>query len=328
VAAAGRVIVVGSINVDLVTRVARLPLAGETVGDGVFEQHHGGKGANQAVAARRLGAVVEFVGAVGDDAFGAAAATALGAEGVGTSELRRVASTPTGLALILVDASGENLIAVAPGANASVNPADVEAALTRLAVGPSDVVLVSHEIPMAAARAALTAGRRAGARTILNPAPATGIDRATFGLADLVTPNRRELTTLVSAEAERLGRPNPAAEAPERQARSLIETNAEGEGPRHGFVVTLGRAGALAVARDDAGTVAGVAVPAVSVASVDSTGAGDTFNGVLAAGLVEGRSLEESVRRAVRAAAMATTQVGAREGMPTAERLAEVAADR
>src|SRR3954447_7858684 len=126
---AGRIIVVGSINVDLVTRVERLPGPGETVGRGVFEQHHGGKGANQAIAARRLGAVVEFVGAVGDDAFGESAAAALDGEGVGTGELQRRASTPTGVALILVDASGENLIAVAPGANAVVSPADVRAAL-------------------------------------------------------------------------------------------------------------------------------------------------------------------------------------------------------
>jgi ribokinase len=318
-----RVIVVGSVNVDLVTRVARLPAPGETVGGGTFEQHHGGKGANQAVAARRLGASVEFVGCLGRDAFGDQAAAALASEGVGTTALRRVDDAPTGVALILVDASGENVIAVAPGANAALTAADVTTALTALDPQQDDVLLISHEIPTAAVRAALVAARRAGARSILNPAPATGVDRGMFGLADVLTPNRGELATIAVEEARKLGRASPAATTPERQAQALLERNAEGDGPRLAVVATLGPAGALAIIRDGRGTRT-VSVPAHAVTTVDATGAGDTFNGALAAGLVAGRALEDSVGRAVVAAALATTSIGAREGMPTAAQLDDI----
>jgi ribokinase len=318
-----RVIVVGSVNVDLVTRVARLPAPGETVGGGTFEQHHGGKGANQAVAARRLGATVEFVGCLGRDAFGDQAAAALTADGVGTTALRRVDGAPTGVALILVDAAGENVIAVAPGANAALTAADVMTALTALAPDEHDVLLISLEIPTAAVRAALQAARRAGARSILNPAPATGVDRGMFGLADVLTPNRGELATIAVEEARKLGRASPAATTPERQAQALLERNAEGDGPRLAVVATLGPAGALAVIRDGSGTRT-VSVPAPAVTTVDATGAGDTYNGALAAGLVAGLALEESVGRAVVAAALATTSVGAREGMPTAAQLDDI----
>jgi ribokinase len=318
-----RVIVVGSVNVDLVTRLARLPAPGETVGGGIFEQHHGGKGANQAVAARRLGAPVEFIGCLGLDAFGDAAADALAAAGVGTGAVRRTDAAPTGVALILVDGAGENVIAVAPGANATLTASDVTAALAGLGANSEDVVLISHEIPTAAVRAALLAARGAGARSILNPAPASGIDRGLFGLADVLTPNRSELATIAAEEARRLGRPSPAATAPERQAQALLERNAEGDGPRSAVVATLGPAGALAILRDGRGSRT-VSVPSYAVATVDATGAGDTFNGALAAGLVGGRSLEDSVRRAVVAAALATARVGAREGMPTAAQLDDI----
>ena len=318
----GRVIVVGSVNVDLVNRVARLPAPGETVSGGTFAQHHGGKGANQAVAARRLGTLVEFVGAVGADAYGDAATESLRAEGVGIAELRRRPAVPTGVALILVDAIGENIIAVAPGANATLDAGEVTASLARLSLAGRDVLLVSHEIPTAAARAALIAGVRAGARSIFNPAPAAGLDRGIFGLAHLLTPNRSELATLVMDEARRTGRPGPAGESPERQARSLLESNAEGDGPSLGIVVTLGGAGALLVARV-AAAIRTLAVAALNVDTVDSTGAGDAFNGTLAASLAASLSLDDAVRRAVAAAGLATTRAGAREGMPTAAELAE-----
>jgi ribokinase len=317
----GRVIVVGSINVDLVERVPHLPAAGETVGGGTIEEHHGGKGANQAVAARRLGANVEFVGAVGTDAFGSAAVAALAAEGVGTSEVLRVPDGSSGIALILVDPSGENVIAVAPGANSRVTPAVVEAALGRLAPTAADVVLVSHEIPTTAARAALAAARIAGATTIFNPAPAASVERSILGLADFVTPNRSELAAIAIVEGSRVGRSYPAGNPPEHQATALLEASPEGEGPRRAVIVTLGAAGALIVER--AGHEPSIArVPAHVVDVVDSTGAGDTFNGALAAGLLEGRGLAEAVRRAVIAAGIATTRTGAREGMPTSAALA------
>lgn len=265
----GRVIVVGSINEDLVVRVARLPAAGETVGGGAFERHHGGKGANQAVAARRLGAIVEFLGAVGTDEFGVSAEAALSEEGVGHGELQRVTDGPTGVALIFVDADGENVIAVAPGTNETLTETQVQDALARLRVSTADVVLVSHEIPTAAGRAALVTARRKGARSVFNPAPASSLDRSVFGLADILTPNRSELATLATDEGIRIGRPSLAGEPPERQARALLETNAEGEGPRQAIVVTLGAAGALIVERGKGGLTTTTAVPAIAVQPVD-----------------------------------------------------------
>src|SRR6476469_4810622 len=169
----GRVLVVGSVNIDLVVSVDHLPRPGETVTGGRFARHHGGKGANQAVAAARLGASTAFIGAVGDDAFGPEARAALDTEGVDTTELLAVPGTPTGVALIVVDAAGENSIAVAGGANAALTVDDVRAGLARLVPTRGDVVLVGLEIPADVARAALEAGRTAGATTILNPAPAT-----------------------------------------------------------------------------------------------------------------------------------------------------------
>jgi ribokinase len=285
--AAGRVIVVGSVNIDLVVTVERLPAPGETVIGGRFAQHHGGKGGNQAVAAARLGAPTWFVGAVGDDEFGRSARFALEAEGVDTSELRTVGDAATGVAFILVDAAGENSIAVAGGANSALTPGHVRESLGRLVPRPGDVVLVGHEIPTAATAAALEAGRDGGATTILNPAPAIGLDASTVGLADLLTPNALELATLRGSGIQ-----------PERT------------------LVSLGAAGARLTGRE--GTVE---IPALAVTAVDTVGAGDTLNGALAASLALGHPLEDAARRAVAAASLAVTRAGAREGMPTADEL-------
>jgi ribokinase len=312
------VFVVGSVNVDLVVTLARLPQAGETVSGGRFAQHDGGKGGNQAVAAARLGAETAFVGAVGDDAFGEQALGGLRGAGVDVGAVEVRPGEATGVALILVEAGGENVIAVAPGANAGVTAALVTKALEAAMLGPGDVVLASHEIPTAALRAALAAGRRAGATTILNPAPADGLDRGVFGLADIVTPNRTELTILARAEARRTGRPDPGGDGPERQARLLLGASSEGAGPRLAIVVTLGSAGAIVV---PAGGGPMVEVAAPRVVAVDATGAGDAFAGAMAAAVAEGRDLVTAVRRAVVAGSLATTTVGARDGMPSAKEL-------
>lgn len=308
----GRVIVVGSVNIDLVATSERLPAPGETVTGAVFARHHGGKGGNQAVAAARLGAPTSFVGAVGDDEFGGEARAALEAEGI---ELSGLETTPgrTGVALILVDGRGENLISVASGANAALSVQLVRNALSRLGPGAGDVVLVGHEIPTATARAALAAAGTGGATTILNPAPAGGLDRSIFGLADVLTPNRGELAMLLAAEARRIGRAGVADARPEIAAGSLLERNSEGEGVRRAVVVTLGAAGAVVVERG--GRWADASSPRVR--AVDTVGAGDAFNGALAAGLAAGLELVPAVERAVVAAGLATTKAGAREGMPT-----------
>ena len=297
----GRVIVVGSVNVDLVVRGARLPLPGETVNGGQFERHDGGKGGNQAVAAARLGADVRFIGAVGDDSFGVEARAALSAEGVDVSGLATLPDAATGIALILVDPAGENVISVASGANRAIGAAAVEAGLARLGSLAGDVVLIANEMTPAVVALALRAARAAGAWTILNPAPASGFDPGWLHDVDILTPNERELAGLAGADAAEL---DPAA-----AARSLPV--------REAVVVTLGAAGALLVPRS--GEVR--TVPSLPVDVVDTTGAGDAFSGALAAALAHGLGLPEAVRRAVTAGALATTQPGAREGMPTVPEL-------
>lgn len=288
---AGRVIVVGSVNIDLVATVQRLPGAGETVTGGTFSQHHGGKGGNQAVAAARLGAAVTFVGAVGDDAFGREARAALDAEGIETTLLVTLPGAATGVALILVDHAGENSIAVASGANGLLTAVQVSDALAAIRPGPSDVVLVGHEIPTATAAAALTAARRARATTILNPAPAHGLDGAVVALADIITPNEGEAAVLTAAG-------------------SMVA------GGTAAWLISLGAAGArLSTSGGD------VAIAALPVRAVDTVGAGDTLNGSLAAGLAMGRSLVDAAHQAVAAASLAVTRPGAREGMPTTSEL-------
>ncbi len=318
----GRVVVVGSVNVDLVVRTPRLPSRGETVTGGHFEQHDGGKGGNQAVAAARLGRPTLFVGAVGDDAFGQQARSALSRAGVDVSGLRTLRDQSTGVALILVDEHGENLISVASGANALLDAGSVRDTLGRLGSLRGDVVLVSHEIPTDTVRETLRLARAAGARTVLNPAPALGLDRSTCRLADLVVPNRGELATLASAEMRRSVRGGGASGDPVRLARLLVEPAPDGAGVGEAVLVTLGAGGAVLVTRDDPEHP--VEFAALKVEPVDSTGAGDAFCGALAAALAGGRPLDESVRRAIAAGGLATTRVGAREGMPTKAELDEV----
>jgi len=296
----GRVVVVGSVNVDLVVTVERLPAPGETVGGGRFARHHGGKGGNQAIAAARLGAPTFFVGAVGDDAFGADARAALAAGDVDTSELATLPGQATGIALIVVDEIGENSIAVAGGANAALGSLHVRQALRRLALGPDDVVLVGHEIRTGATHEALRQAKLAKATAILNPAPAGGLQTETLALADVLTPNDLELTALA-------GEGSPSV-----RARRVLG-HASGD---RAVLVSLGRRGALLVAGRQARSI-----PAPKVEAVDSTGAGDALNGALAAGLAAGLELGEAARRAVAAATLAVTRPGARSGMPTTAEL-------
>jgi ribokinase len=305
----GDVVVVGSINVDLVVALERLPVAGETVVGGTFARHHGGKGANQAVGAARLGASVAFVGAVGDDDFGAQALDALTAEDVDVSRVAVLPGRPTGVALIVVDRKGENQIAVASGANAALNGPMVRRALDPLGrtddplgrthdpLGRTDdppgVLSTGFELPDAAVVAAGRAARRAGMRLLLNPAPARPLRRDLLGLHPLIVANELEA-------AELTGRAR-SAEA----AAVLVERT------RAPAIVTLGPAGALVA---DGATI--TALPAPRVKAVDATGAGDTFMGALAAELARGMPLLAAARFAVVAASLSVTVAGAREGMP------------
>lgn len=295
--AAGRVVVVGSINIDLVLRLPRLPAPGETVLGGAITRQHGGKGANQAVAAARAGARACLVGAVGS-ADGQDSVDELAASGVDVSWVRR-SGEPTGLAVVQVaDDTGENQIAVASGANAAVSAADVDAALSALAPGPGDVVVLSCELPGPPLRLAADVARRTRARLVVNPAPADP-DRLDLLAGAVATPNERELAVLT------------AADRPVGDAAAALSDRIGGP-----VVVTLGARGAVLA---DAGVVKHVA--AHQVVARDTTGAGDTLTGVLAASLAEGRDLRTAVRRAVVAAALAVTREGARAGMPTAAQI-------
>ncbi len=293
--AAGRVVVVGSINVDLVLRLPRLPAPGETVLGGALTRQHGGKGANQAVAAARAGAHAYLVGAVGS-ADGQDSVDELAVSGVDVRWVRR-SGEPTGLAVVQVaDDTGENQIAVAPGANATVSADDVGAALGVLQLGPADVVVLSFELPAAPLRLAADVARGTGARLVVNPAPADP-HRLDLLAGAVTTPNERELAVLTAA-ADR-----PAADA----AVALSDRTG---GP---VVVTLGARGALLA---DFGLLEHIAAHQVVVR--DTTGAGDTLTGVLAASLAQGHELRAAVRRAVVAAALTVTREGARAGLPTA----------
>ncbi|MDP9270371.1 MAG: ribokinase [Chloroflexota bacterium] len=304
----GRVVVVGSVNVDLVVKTSRLPAPGETVPGGEFRRFDGGKGGNQAVAAARLGAQVVLIAAVGDDADGADACLALEREGIATDGIVPLAESPTGVALIMVDDAGENLIAVAPGANARLTEALVEAAFEHFGLRADDVLLVGHEIPTATARTAMRIGRQSGAVTIFNPAPADGLDLDTLALADVLTPNALELASLVA----------DSAEDPSEAARRLLGALQGGRDPTQAVLVSLGRAGAVLVR--SSGPAVEIAAPPVT--TVDATGAGDTLNGALAARLAAGVDLDAAARFAVVAASLSVTRAGAREGMRT---LAEIA---
>jgi len=294
-----RIVVVGSINVDLVVRVATLPRPGETVLGGRFASVHGGKGANQAVAAARAGGHTTFVARVGDDSMGRAAINAFQAEGIDTDFITVTPECPTGVALILVDAAGENSIAVAGGANDRLSTDDIERA--RPAIEAADVVLLQLEVPLAAVAHAVTIARAAGKRVILNPAPARPLPAALLGGVDILTPNETEAESLAAQGSDTVA----SSADTERTAGTLL-----GLGPR-AVVVTLGAAGALvAVAAER------TYVPAFPVEPRDTVAAGDVFNGCLAVMLAEGRDLVAATRIAAAAAAISVTREGAQTSAP------------
>lgn len=287
-----RVVVVGSINMDLVTLAPRFAGPGETLLGERFLTIPGGKGANQAVAAARLGAEVNLIGALGDDAFGQQLYDGLAREGIALDHVRRIDDCGSGTASITV-AGGENEIIVVPAANARVTPAHVEAASA--AIARADAVLVQMEIPLESVEATLRLGQRLGVPVILNPAPAQQLPTAWLQLARYVTPNQHELAILLGADAQQDFR------ALMRQTPSPVVLTRGGEGAWY---------------REDGEPVhqSGFAVEVV-----DTTGAGDTFNGALAVFLHEG--LPQAVRKACAAAALSVTRLGAQGGMPTLDEL-------
>jgi ribokinase len=288
--------VVGSANIDLTFRTARLPRPGETLAGHAFHLGFGGKGANQAVTAARLGARVTLVGKVGRDVFGDQTAAHYRAEGIDTSHLLVDGERPSGVAAIVVDDDARNCILIVPGANDRLTPDDVCAAAAALTA--ADVLLCQLEVPVETTRAALRLARDARVRTILNPAPAAPLPDDLLRLADLCIPNETELELLT-------GQPVATPAQAEAAARSLL-----GRGPGT-VIVTLGSRGALIA---DPRTTEHL--PAVPVNAVDTTGAGDAFIGSLAVFLAEGLSLREAVRRAGAVAALSVTRLGTQTSFP------------
>lgn len=317
--------VLGSINVDLVVRGKTLPQPGETVGGGVFYRAFGGKGANQAVAAARLGTPVKFVGAIGNDEFGSQSLSSLNREGIDISLVRRTAAA-TGIALILVDASGRNLISVASGANLELTASDVDQLPADL-FRAGDIFLTCFESPLDAVQAGLRRARAAGMVTVLNPAPALGcLDSALASLVDWIIPNQQEASVLSGIPApapfqeppNALGEASPTDLQDARQAALQAAERLRQLGCR-AAIVTMGEAG---------GVVSGLAgfeqFDAIKVTAVDTTAAGDAFCGAFAAGLSRSFSAEASIRLAAKVAALAVTRFGAQPSLPTAEEVARV----
>ncbi|MEN6458154.1 MAG: ribokinase [Thermoguttaceae bacterium] len=298
-----RIVVVGSVNVDMVVKGRRLPGPGETVTGGQFVMAAGGKGANQAVAAARLGAQVTLVARVGADVFGDQSLENFRRENIATDFILRDSRRATGVALILVDEAGENSISVAAGANAALTPADVDMAAA--AIRQADVLMLQLEIPMDTVCHAARIAAEAAVPVILDPAPAVPLPESLWKNVAYVTPNETEAELLVGIRVR--------DEATAREAAARLTAH----GAQHAMI-TLGARGAL-VADADGMTL----VPSRPVDAVDTTAAGDAFNGGLAWALGTGLSLREAVRRACLVGALSATRLGAQPSLPTHEELAQ-----
>lgn len=293
--------VFGSINMDLVATTPRLPKPGETVPGTGFATAAGGKGANQALAARRAGATVRMVGAVGRDAFAAPALDLLDKAGTDLSGVARV-DGPTGTALILVGGDGENMIAVVPGANGTLSPGQAADAVSSSQRG--DILMLQLEVPSAAVKAALEAAKAQGVRTVLNTAPLIAEAADLARLADIVIANETEFELLVGREA---------LTADEREQMLLDMHHETGQI----LIITLGAEGVVAAEGGSLHRTKGL-----KIEPVDTVGAGDTFCGYLAASLDAGLALDEALRRAAVAGSLACLKPGAQPSIPETDEVA------
>jgi ribokinase len=291
------VLVVGSSNTDMIIRVPRIPKPGETVLGGEFAMVPGGKGANQAVAAARAGGHVTFVARVGDDVFGERARRNFEADGLETCFVFRTPGVPSGVALINVGERGENSISVASGANARLSAGDIEKAEEAFAA--ADIVLLQLESPMETVRASAKKAQDRGVPVILNPAPPRALDRGLLGLVTVLTPNEHEAGFLTGLRVK--------DEISARQAAAQLRARGLGQ-----VIVTLGERGVYASSAEFEGPM-----PAFRVDPVDTTAAGDVFNGALAVALAEKMTLKDALRFAQVAAAISVTRPGAQPSAPT-----------
>jgi len=301
--AAPRILVVGSVNMDLVTQVHHVPAAAENVRGDDIRSIPGGKGANQAAACARLGALTSFLGRVGDDAFGERLRRNLADCGVDTESLATVPGAASGVALILVDAAGQNTIVVTPGANARLSPADVDA--ERRLVAEADAVLLQLEIPPETVARTLQLARHAGTLAVVDAGPPRGTPEEALFACDVLSPNQAEAATLLGL--------NPAHADPETMAAELLD-----RGPR---AVVLKAAQRGAVVADHNGVRW---APPFRIDPVDTTAAGDAFTAALTVEIVKGATLDDAARVANAAGAFACTRLGAQPSMPTADDVAAI----
>lgn len=295
------IIVIGSSNTDMVIKSAHLPAPGETILGGEFFMNPGGKGANQAVAAARLGGEVVFVAKVGDDIFGQEAVQGFKNEGIDTDYIVVDPRNPSGVTTIMVDDQGENCIAVASGANGTLSPADIDKALAR--IDAADVLLMQLETPIPTIDYAASAGSEKWKTVILNPAPAQALSDDLLAKLDVITPNETEAEILTGIKVENTTDAEKAALALREKGVGTV-------------IITLGSQGAFVMADSFTGMV-----PVRKVNAVDTTAAGDTFNGALAVGMANGLPIEAAVEFANKAASVSVTRLGAQASAPRLEEL-------
>ncbi|QHT69154.1 ribokinase [Rhodocytophaga rosea] len=291
-----KIIVIGSSNTDMVVKSDKLPLPGETILGGQFYMFPGGKGANQAVAAARLGGEVVFIARTGNDVFGKQAIEQFAREGIDTSCIHIDAGHPSGVALILVDAKGENVIAVAPGANAQLTERDIDTA--QVLISKAEVILLQLEIPISTVTYAIHQMQKLGKKVIINPAPAQALPEEVFRDLYLITPNETEAEILTGIQVTDEASAAKAAQALQEKGVSQV-------------VITMGSKGAFVY---NGATSRLIAAPKVE--PVDTTAAGDVFNGALAVALANEQPLIAAVEFACRAAAISVTRMGAQASAP------------
>jgi len=291
-----KIIVVGSSNTDMVIKTKHLPRPGETVIGGTFFMNPGGKGANQAVAIARLGGQVSFICKTGSDIFGHQSQQLFEEEGIDTSYVFSDSKNPSGVALITVDENAENCIVVASGANANLKPADL--AKVEDAIAEAEIVLMQLEIPMSTVEYVAEIAYRKEKKVILNPAPAHSLSESLLRHLHIITPNETEAEIISGIKIEDMSSAKAAA--------AVIA----GMGVRN-VIITLGSKGALVYNTDTVEMI-----PALKVKAIDTTAAGDVFNGALTVALSEGRSLTEAVRFACKASAISVTRIGAQSSVP------------
>ena len=291
-----KVVVVGSYNTDMTIKSKKLPGPGETVIGGHFSTGGGGKGANQAIAAARIGAEVTFVARVGNDLLGSEGIKRLNEEHINTKYIYRDNELPTGVAFIVVDDKGENSIVVASGANANLSPTDIESASDE--ISSADILLIQLESPIESVYASIKSAHDNGVTVILNPAPAQELDNHILRYVDIITPNIVEAEMLTGIKVTDVN-----------SLQSIV--NRFFDYGINDVIITLGSKGYFAGAHD-----AMKIIPALNVAPIDTTGAGDVFSGSLAAFLSEGMTIEKAARMANAAASVSVTRLGAQDGAP------------